>query len=118
MFSTVTPISTTLYTQIKTGRLVHGGIVDPPAFYVLLRVWRTYDALNFSSLACVIHPEPAPLPLGQVTALGPGRPTDLYALPPAEPIEFVQTNFYAHGIRGMGVQLELVQAHVYAGYHY
>ncbi|TPP67081.1 Protein patched 1 [Fasciola gigantica] len=95
--------------RIKTGRLVHGGIVDPPAFYVLLRVWRTYDALNFSSLACVIHPEPTPLPLGHVAVLGPGRPSDLYALPPAEPIEFVQTNFYAHGIRGTGVQLQLVQ---------
>ncbi|KAF5404748.1 hypothetical protein PHET_01912 [Paragonimus heterotremus] len=94
--------------RINTGRLVHGGIVDPPAFYALLRVWKTYDALNFSSLACVIHPEPGPILIAPHSGR-PGRPNDLHMLPPADPIEFVQTNFYAVAIQGMQVQLNLVQ---------
>lgn len=95
--------------RINTGRLVHAGIVDPPAFYVLLRMWRTHDALNFSSLACVIHPEPSPVQLNYLHSPSSGRPSDLYALPPAEPIEFIQTNYYAVGINTMPAQLELVQ---------
>ncbi|CAL8094673.1 unnamed protein product [Calicophoron daubneyi] len=94
--------------RINTGRLVRGGIVDPPAFYALLRVWRTYDALNFSSLACVIHPEPGIIQLSRSSS-GSGNPNDLHALPPAEPIEFVQTSFYVVGVRGMDAQLKLVQ---------
>ncbi|KAF8567920.1 hypothetical protein P879_04962 [Paragonimus westermani] len=94
--------------RINTGRLVHGGIVDPPAFYALLRVWKTYDALNFSSLACVIHPEPGPILIAPHSGRA-GRPNDLHMLPPADPIEFVQTNFYAVAIQGMQVQLNLVQ---------
>ncbi|CAH8666362.1 unnamed protein product [Dicrocoelium dendriticum] len=96
--------------RINTGRLVHAGIVDPPAFYVLLRMWRTHDALNFSSLACVIHPEPSPVQLNHLRSQpSSGRPSDLHALPPAEPIEFIQTNYYAVGIQSMPAQLELVQ---------
>ncbi|KAA3681340.1 patched 1 [Paragonimus westermani] len=97
-----------VFIKINTGRLVHGGIVDPPAFYALLRVWKTYDALNFSSLACVIHPEPGPILIAPHSGR-PGRPNDLHMLPPADPIEFVQTNFYAVAIQGMQVQLNLVQ---------
>lgn len=87
---------------------MHGGIVDPPAFYALLRVWRTFDALNFSSLACVIHPEPGPILVTPHEGRA-GRPNDLHALPPADPIEFVQTNFYAVDVQGMQIQLNLVQ---------
>nr|CAH8819134.1 unnamed protein product [Trichobilharzia regenti] len=93
--------------RINTGRIVHGGIIDPPAFYTLLRVWRSKDALNFSSLPCVIYPEPSIVHVGRLT--GPGRPSDLHALPPAEPIEFVQTSFYAVGVSEMDSQLDLVQ---------
>ncbi|CAH8635415.1 unnamed protein product [Schistosoma intercalatum] len=93
--------------RINTGRIVRGGIVDPPAFYTLLRVWRSKDALNFSSLPCIIYPEPSIVHVGRLT--GPGRPSDLHALSPAEPIEFVQTSFYAVGVSEMNSQLDLVQ---------
>ncbi|TNN05782.1 Protein patched isoform 2 [Schistosoma japonicum] len=93
--------------RINTGRLVRGGIIDPPAFYTLLRVWRSKDALNFSSLPCVIYPEPNIVHVGRLT--GPGFPSDLHALAPAEPIEFVQTSFYAVGVSEMDSQLDLVQ---------
>ncbi|CAH8574840.1 unnamed protein product [Schistosoma turkestanicum] len=93
--------------RINTGRIVRGGIVDPPAFYTLLRVWRSKDALNFSSLPCIIYPEPSIVHVGRLT--GPGRPSDLHALSPAEPIEFVQTSFYAVGVSEMSAQLDLVQ---------
>ncbi|TGZ66153.1 hypothetical protein CRM22_005501 [Opisthorchis felineus] len=93
--------------RIKTGRLVRGGIIDPPAFYVLLSAWRTYDALNFSSPAWMIHPEPSLIQTDRYRAVG--RPHDLHAIPPAEPIEFVQTNFYAVGLSGMRLQLQLVR---------
>ncbi|XP_018654842.1 putative patched 1 [Schistosoma mansoni] len=93
--------------RINTGRIVRGDIIDPPAFYTLLRVWRSKDALNFSSLPCIIYPEPSIVHVGRLT--GPGRPSDLHALSPAEPIEFVQTSFYAVGVSEMNSQLDLVQ---------
>ncbi|VEL19174.1 unnamed protein product [Protopolystoma xenopodis] len=44
------------------GRLVRDGVVDPHCFYVYLRVWHSYDRINYTATGALLFPEPQELP--------------------------------------------------------
>lgn len=98
--------------RIMTARLVFGNqIIDPSAFRIYLRAWRSYDNLNSTAPPCVIYPDPKPLRVNPFAHLY-GSPKDLQPIEPAEAIEFVQTSFFAIGYGDFHSQIGLVKVSI------
>ncbi|KAL5965611.1 Protein patched [Taenia solium] len=95
--------------RIRTGRLVDNHLIEPSAFRVYLHAWRVLDVFNYTSPPCTIIPDPA-LQLGRITLpQRVGGPSDLYSIAPANPIQLIQTAFFARGYADVADQIEFVK---------
>lgn len=87
-------------------------VIEPSAFRVYLHAWRVLDIFNYTSPPCTIIPDPS-LQLGRITLpQRVGGPSDLYSIPPANPIELIQTSFFARGYGDVYDQIEFVKVRI------